>query len=124
MASSVGVRAYNDSIRRSPAELAAELVEHVGATVVAAMTGKRRTAPYRWARGDTQPSPETLVRLRLGWRVWQTIQQEQGPDVALAWLVGANPRLGEQTPVTAIREGRDADVLGAAKAFLADVPAA
>jgi hypothetical protein len=108
---------------RDLAGLADELVRNVGATMVAAMTGKGRTTPYRWAKGEVAPTAATETRLRLGCRVWWTLAQDQGPNVALAWLAGANPRLGEDTPVTAIREGRDREVIGAVQAFLADVAA-
>jgi len=53
--------------------------------------------------------------------VWRTLEQSEGSSVALAWLVGSNPRLGEATPVTYIRELRVEEVLGAAEAFVNDV---
>ncbi|MEK8229301.1 hypothetical protein NKG05_30490, partial [Oerskovia sp. M15] len=55
-------------------------------------------------------------------RVWRMLEQTEGRDVALAWLVGANPRLDEQTPVTGIRELRSAEVVGAALAFIDGSP--
>ncbi|WP_256829570.1 hypothetical protein [Ornithinimicrobium faecis] len=67
---------------------------------------------------------KTVNQLRLGYRVWHLLSQEEGPDVALAWLVGSNPRLGEATPVTAVRDLKSAEVVGAALAFIDGSPAA
>lgn len=119
-----GVDAYTDSMRRDVADLCDELVKNLGATVVASITGMRRTTPYRWASRTATPGAETETRLRLTYRVWRMLADAEGKSVALAWFVGSNPRLGEVTPVTAIREQRDADVIGAALAFIRDVPSA
>lgn len=105
-------------------EVARDLLEGTGAAVVQAMTAvKDRGAPAQWAKPDgPTPRIETEQRLRLAHRVWRTLTESEGPSVALAWLVGSNPRLGEATPVTYIRELKTADVLGAAEAFVNDVP--
>lgn len=107
-------------------ELVRTLNAHVGATVVQAMAGtKDRGQPGRWARPDgPQPRLHTANRLRLGYRVWNLVAQAEGYDVALAWLVGANPRLGEGTPVSAVRELNSSEVIGAALAFIDGSPAA
>ncbi|MEU2201649.1 hypothetical protein [Isoptericola sp. NPDC019482] len=115
--------AFADSIRLDIHDLTRELIDNVGATVVAAMTGAgSRSLPYKWA-DKTEPRREAEDRLRLGYRVWRTVRDAEKPHVALAWLVGANPRLGEATPVTFIRELRTRDVVGAAVGFIEDVPA-
>ncbi len=44
----------------------------------------------------------------------------ESPRVAAPWMTGANPRLSEDTPLTAIRELRAVDVVGAATAFIND----
>lgn len=100
------------------------LIENVGATVVQAMTGVTdRTAPGKWAKPGHAPSREVEARLRLGYRAWRMVAETEGKHVALAWLVGANPRLGDNTPVTYIYEGRTKEVLGAAAAFVDDTHA-
>jgi len=38
--------------------------------------------------------------------------------------VGANPRLGETTPISAVRDLKSAEVIGAALAFIDGSPAA
>ena len=118
--------AFADATRLDIHDLVRELNANVGTVVVQAMTGvKDRGQPARWARPDgARPRLRTVNQLRLGYRVWRLLEQAEGRDVALAWLVGANPRLGEQSPVTAIRELRSAQVMGAALAFVDGSPSA
>lgn len=102
--------------------MVAELVNQLGPTAVQAMTGTRdRSMPAAWARaGGSTPRKHTQDQLRLGYRVWTMLREEEGPNVAAAWMSGANPRLGEDTPITAIREMRAGDIVGAAEAFIVD----
>ncbi|MBI9115653.1 hypothetical protein [Sanguibacter suaedae] len=117
------VTTHADAIRMDVPDLVQTLIDALGASVVAAMSGAgSRSLPKKWVEG-TRPGPEKLDRLRLGYRVWRTLSDAEGRHVALAWMVGANPRLEEQTPVTCIRELRTIDVLGAAEAFVNDNPA-
>lgn len=118
--------AFTASVRKDLRELAAELLDGLGPTVVQALTGVRdRSVPSRWARPDG-PVPRKMAQqqLRLAFRVWLMVCESEGPQVAAAWMIGANPRLTEDTPVTAIRELRSADVVGAAQAFIDDAAVA
>lgn len=101
-------------------DLVRELNENLGTTVVQTMAGvKDRTSPFRWAKADgPEPRPEVESRLRLGHRVWKTLELAEGKHVALAWLMGANPRLEEEFPVLYIQQLRSREVLGAAEAFV------
>lgn len=107
-------------------DLVRELNANVGATVVQTMAGvKDRTSPHKWAQPDgPEPRPEVEARLRLGYRVWKTLESAEGRSVALAWLLGSNPRLDEDLPVMYIQQQRTREVLGAADAFVNDVHAA
>lgn len=115
----------DDASRLDIHDLVRILNENVGTAAVQAMTGtKDRGQPIRWARPDgPEPRPEAVKQLRLGYRVWRLLEQAEGCDVALAWLVGANPRLGEGTPVSAIRKLKSAEVIGAALAYIDGSPA-
>lgn len=62
-----------------------------------------------------------MGRLRLDYRVWRTLESSEGPDTALAWLMGANPMLGDELPLLYIQQQLAPQVLGAAEAFVADV---
>lgn len=111
-----------DATRMNIHDLVRELNENVGATVVQSMAGvKDRTSPFKWAKPDgPEPRPEVDARLRLGYRVWRTLEMAEGGHVALAWLMGANPRLDEDLPVLYIQQQRTRDVIGAAEAFVND----
>lgn len=113
---------FSDTTRMDIHQLVRELNENVGATVVQTMAGvKDRTSPYKWAQPDgPEPRPEVEARLRLGYRVWRTLAQSEGPNVALAWLMGSNPRLQEDLPVLYIQRQLGREVLGAAEAFVDD----
>ncbi len=117
---------YLDTTRMNIHDLVRELNEHVGPTVVQTIAGvKDRTSPYRWAKADgPEPRAEVEARLRLGYRVWRTLERAEGPSVALAWLMGANPRLDEDLPVLWIQQQRTREVIGAAEAFVSDTHAA
>ena len=96
------------------------LSRRVGPTVVRAVAGVRDPKrPRLWAdEHGPRPGVAAERRLRLAYAVWILIDAHEGPNLALAWMVGANPLLGDRTPISAIRDGDDRDVLGAAAAFV------
>jgi hypothetical protein len=107
---------YLDATRMDIHDLVRELNENVGAMV---------TSPYKWAKpAGPEPRPEVEARLRLGYRVWRTLERAEGKHIALAWLLGANPRLDEELPVLYIQQQLSREVLGAAEAFVNDTYAA
>ena len=115
----IAFSAHRDTTRMPPAELVSNLNKCLGATLVAALSGSRNSkAPYRWASGQVVPSAAADARLRAAHRVWMMLEAHEGEHVARTWFVGANPLLGEQQPVMALREGREVDVLAAATAFI------
>lgn len=111
-----------DSTRMNIHDIVRQLNEKLGATIVQTMAGvKNRTSPSQWAKPDgPEPRPEVEARLRLGYRVWKTLEQTDGPSLALAWLMGANPRLNEELPILFIQKNLARDVIGAAEAFVDD----
>lgn len=115
-------RIHLDSTRMNIHDIVRELNENVGTSVVQGMAGvKNRTSPSQWAKPDgPEPRPEVETRLRLGHRVWKTLELSEGNSVALAWLLGANPRLNEEVPLLFIQKNRAHEVIGAAEAFISD----
>lgn len=102
-------------------EVARQLVSHLGATAVAVLAGaKDRKLPYKWLReeGGVTPRPEAQRRLLAAHRMWQTISSAEEDYTARNWFIGANPRLGEQSPLLALRDGEVEKVLAAAIAFV------
>ena len=122
MAVANGPAIHAQAMRIPSSELARELLNNLGPTVVAALAGVRdRKQPYKWAAGRSQPRTESLARLQVAYRVWSTIADADGPNVARAWFIGANPRFDERSPYLAIRQGLLGEVLAAAEEF-ADHP--
>ncbi len=100
---------------------ARELVWELGPTLVATLAGtKDRTAPQSWADGTAEPDEHEAERLRAASESWHVVAAADGPDVARAWFIGMNPWLGDVTPVSAIREGKFAQVRAAAQAAAKD----
>lgn len=117
---------YNHTMRMDIHDLVREPNENPGTTIVQTMAGvKDRTSPHKWAKADgPAPRPEADARLRLGYRVWKTLEMGEVKHVALAWLMGANPYLNEELPVLYIQQMRSRDVLAAAEAYVNDTYAA
>lgn len=120
MASDVLTDAHEKSARLDLHELVRVLNSHLGATLVATLSGvKDRKAPYKWAKaGGIEPRPEAQRRLLAAHRVWSMISTTENHSVARSWFIGANPRLGEESPVMELRNGNIAGVMSAAQAFI------
>lgn len=112
--------AHVEAMRMNLRDLVARLLHELGPIAVQAMTGTTdRALPERWTLPDGPvPSEQTARQLRLGYEVWTMLCSKEGPGVASAWLHGANPRLAHDTPITAIRELRANDTVGAAELFV------
>ncbi len=99
--------------------VARDLLDALGRTLIAALAGTRdRQLPKSWAREDGPlPSPAEARRLRLARATFLRISDVEGGDVARAWFILGNKRLGA-TPLTAIREDRHDDLMAAIDDFL------
>lgn len=116
------IAGYDRTARMDIHELVRRLNLHLGPLLVATLAGsKDPKLPYKWAKpGGTTPGPAFQKRLQLAHRVWLSLADAEGEAIARSWFVGGNPFLGEDTPVTAIREDRHKEVLDALTAFLED----
>jgi hypothetical protein len=106
-------------------EVVRQLNTHLGPTLVAAVAGTRdRKLPIRWAKSTgPRPGADYQRRLQVAHRLWTSVAGAESDQVARSWFIGANPLLGEDTPITAIREDRSKQVVAAAAAFVEDQPA-
>jgi len=120
MPADVSVEAHEKNTRLDIHEVARRLNSHLGPTLVSALAGaKDPKASHRWAKaGGTEPRIKTQQRLRAAHRVWIMISTAENDHVARAWFIGSNPRLGEEAPALALGEGRIAEVVAAATAFI------
>ncbi|KHL04490.1 hypothetical protein [Sinomonas humi] len=114
--------AYGRTARLGIREIVRQLNGSLGPTLVAALAGaKDPKISYRWARTDgPEPRDEAQACLVLAHRAWQLVADVEGDHVARLWFVGANPYLGEVSPVEAISQNRAAEVMAAAKAMVED----
>lgn len=114
--------AYRRAIALDVREVTRRLNASLGGTLVSALAGSSDTkSSHRWAKDDgPQPRPETVKRLVFAYEQWQKVSEAEGEHVARVWFIGANPWLGYDTPVNAIREGRLKDVANAAQALVDD----
>ncbi|MHA6694656.1 hypothetical protein [Homoserinimonas sp. A520] len=114
--------AYERTIRLGIREITRRLNACLGGTLVATLAGSKDTkASHRWAKeGGPQPRPEAIKRLTFAYEQWQKVAEAEGEYVARLWFIGANPWLGYDTPVNAIREDRLKEVGHAAQALVDD----
>jgi len=121
-AHSVEHPAYRRAISLDVREVTRRLNASLGGTLVSALAGSSDTkSSHKWAKstGPT-PRPETVKRLYFAYEQWQKVSEAEGEHTARVWFIGANPWLGCDTPVNAIREGRLPDVATAAQALADD----
>ncbi|ERI35323.2 hypothetical protein M707_22360 [Arthrobacter sp. AK-YN10] len=114
--------AHAGTARLGIREIVRQLNSALGATLVAALAGsKDPKISYKWARTDgPEPKPEAQARLQLAHRAWTAVSSVEGEHVARLWFIGANPWLGEVSPIEAVRDLRSKEVMDAAVAMTED----
>ncbi|GAA1113991.1 hypothetical protein GCM10009582_09290 [Arthrobacter flavus] len=112
----VRVKHEADSIRTTAAGLNGTL----GPLLTGALAGNPTPRiSLEWVEKDGPlPNDYEAARMILAHKVFCLISRAEGPDLARLWFIGGNPWLGDETPVTAIREGRFDQVSGAATALI------
>lgn len=103
-------------------EVVRQLNSALGATLVAALSGsKDPRISYKWARENgPEPKPAAVQRLLLAHRAWIAVSTNEGEHVARLWFIGANPWLGEVSPIEAIANMESKKVMAAAQAMIDD----
>lgn len=114
--------AFNRTVRLETREVTRRLNAGLGGTLVSALAGsKDAKLSHRWAKeGGPSPRPEAARRLHFAYEQWIKLTDAEGEAVARVWFIGANPSLGYDTPVNAIREGHLKQVSIAADALVND----
>lgn len=112
---------HGRTMRMDIHQIVRELNAALGPTLVASLAGsKDRKLPIRWAKEDgPEPRAEFARRLTFAHRQWTSLSAADGEHVARQWFIGGNPFLGENTPITAIREDRHSEVADAVTSFIA-----
>ncbi len=111
---------YVESTESDVRELTRRLLVDLGGPTVQAMAGSRdNTAPHRWAHPEgTGPGPVEEQRIRLGYRVWKTLENLGDREKAALWMLGTNPGLDGETPVAFIAQLHTREVIDVAEAFV------
>lgn len=112
--------AHRTTVESSVADIAAFLQDALGQKLVAYLVGVQDPKTIgRWAKGTLPQDSTTEGKLRGAYQVFRLLMTQESPHTVRAWFVGLNPQLDDESPATAISEGRIKDVMVAAKAFLA-----
>lgn len=119
----ISLKAYDDSIRHTTAEIVDDLRKALGAKLVAYIAGVSETRTVRaWAEATRRPTSSTEERLRMVHRLVTLIGKSEGERVVPTWFQGMNPHLGDRSPARVLQEDRFEDagprVLAAATAFI------
>lgn len=119
---SVVAIAHRQAMRAPLSEVASMLQEVLTRRLTAYLCGVRDGKTIlRWASGEVTEirQHETEQKLRTAYEIVQLLLQFDAPSTVRAWFIGMNPELGDMAPAEVIREGRLADAMGAARAFIA-----
>lgn len=114
--------AYRRAISLHPREITRRLNASIGAALVSALAGSSDTkSSLKWAKANgPQPRQDSIKRLVFAYEQWLKVAEAEGEQVARVWFIGANPWLGYDTPVNAIRRGQFQQVAAAAVALADD----
>lgn len=96
----------------------------LGPTLVAAAIGMRDRSCVSEVSANLEEilTVEQKLRLDALLEVWTAVANSEGDDIARAWFIGANPWLGDESAVSAIREDRFSQVRAAAQTMVDDTP--
>jgi len=87
---------------------------------IASMLGVSPSQVSRWRGGQT-PDPDNADRVVALALIVEILLRWLDATLVGGWLLGPNAHLADRTPAYLIRQGRLADVLGAAEALKAGV---
>jgi hypothetical protein len=111
--------AHRSATEAQPAYMAASLQDALGQKLVAFLVNVSDPKTVaRWAREERSPSTENETRLRAAFYIFQLLNELESSHTVRAWFMGLNPLLGDESPASALREGRLRETMAAAKAFV------
>lgn len=100
-------------------EVVHRLVDVLGPTITGVTAGLPGPAPVKtWM--VRPPNIEQEGKLRTAYEVVELIAENESPEIALIWMCGMNPQLGDDNPAFEIGRGNGRDVLVAARAYVKD----
>ncbi|MDB5077278.1 MAG: hypothetical protein JWO42_3457, partial [Chloroflexi bacterium] len=115
------LEAHRRSVHASPQEASAYLQDMLTQRLTAFICNvKDGKTVARWAQGSvSEIRPQSEQRLRAAYEIATLLLQFDSPQTVRAWFMGLNPQLDDISPATALHDGRFAEALAAARAFVA-----
>jgi hypothetical protein len=115
-------QAHNEAMGLPMREAVERLVDILGATAVAALSGVKETrAVSQWVSGARDPQRPHVLRFAL--QIALMICTLTSRELARAWFHGANPELDDRVPLLLLRdqplESVQFSLMSAARAFAA-----
>lgn len=93
-------RAHREAMRASAAAIAERLQDMLGQQITAYAIGiKDPRSVGRYARAESNPSPNTEKRLRELYEVTQLLLTRESAETVRAWLLGSHPLLEDRSPI-------------------------
>ncbi len=119
------LRAHQESVTFSDAQIVGRLRDVLGATLVAYLGEVKETrAVAQWAAGQRRPSGAVMTRLRTAYQAAALLGGVDSAGVVQAWFQGMNPQLEDMAPARVLREQpldqAGPAVIAVARAFLAE----
>jgi hypothetical protein len=114
---------YRTALQTPISEIAADLQHLLSRKLTAYAVGVRDAKTItRWASNDDNVvrSEHVERRLRTTYQVALMLLSVDAPSTVKAWFLGANPDLGDVSPIEMIRQDADREVISAARSFVAD----
>src|SRR3954468_10128476 len=103
----ISQEAHRTTVESTMADIVSFLQEVLGQKLVAYIAGvSDPKAVARWANGTRTPRGASEERLRGAYQVFQMLNTEESSHTIRAWFIGLNPQLNDESPSSALREGR------------------
>jgi hypothetical protein len=116
---SVVEQAHQAAMRMEFSAVAGFLQETLGQRLTAYAAGVRDPKTSgKYLQGRPPRNDETERRLRALYQVVQLLLDHDTPRTVRAWMIGANPELGDEAPIERLHLGDVPAVLNAARAFV------
>lgn len=114
----VAETAHRDAVRQDIGKVAENLQEVLGQRLTAYAANVRDPkAIGKYAQGR-EPRNDTEAALRNLYQVVRILLATETAATARAWMIGANPQLGDEAPVEVLHNGQLEPVIRAAEAFV------
>ena len=117
--------AFEDASSMTDSQLVQTVRAQVGARMTAYVARVSSTSRLReWIDHEVPINAACRIRLEILYRIVRLICERDDKRVAVVWLQGMNPALGDRTPLQVLADSGDTEVqdsvLAAARTFIAE----